>query len=310
MKKSSIEIKPGTPEDAAEIKALIYQSVHELMDFMFQSRPRAEQVLEKLLQRPNGQFGYRYVAVMKDGKNTVGVVLGYSRKQFLQAELPGAVNMLRATPISRWPFLIGTVSKALANYVPPPADDAYYINNIAVNTAARGQGYGTKLLAYIVDEARSQGYRSLELDVTHVNDGAIRFYQRNGFAIVSESGSAELFDRYRLPVLKRMRLLIADKTEMSCDNSGMPTSTTVVKDVTGLYPVQVDEVYAPGTIEQLQQMLQSSDKPISILSFSRSISSHTVTTRSSISFSFWSATEFIESSAGLSAGSLLFLVSV
>ena len=68
---------------------------------------------------------------MKDGKDTVGVVLGYSRKQFLQAELPGAVNMLRATPFSHWPFLIGTAGKALANYVPPPADDAYYINNIA-----------------------------------------------------------------------------------------------------------------------------------------------------------------------------------
>jgi ribosomal protein S18 acetylase RimI-like enzyme len=201
---------------------------------------------------------------MKDGKDTVGVVLGYSRKQFLQAELPGAVNMLRATPFSHWPFLIGTAGKALANYVPPPADDAYYINNIAVSTEARGQGYGTRLLAHVMGEARSQGYRSLELDVTHVNDGAIRFYKRNGFAIVSESGSTELFDRYQLPVLKRMRLLLADKAEMSLDNSGVPTSTTVVKDVTGLYPVQVDEVYAPGTIEQLQQMLQITDKPLSI----------------------------------------------
>jgi len=264
VKKSSIEIEPATPADAGEIKALIYQSVHELMDFMFQSRLKAEQVLEKLLQRPNGQFGYRYVAVMKDGKDTVGVVLGYSRQQFLQAELPGAVNMLRATPFSHWPFLIGTVSRALSNYVPPPADDAFYINNIAVNTEVRGRGYGTKLLAYTIDEARSQGYRSLELDVTHVNEGAIRFYLRNGFAIVSESGSAELFNRYRLPVLKRMRLLIGDKAEMSFDNNGLPTSTTVVNDVTGLYPVQVDEVYAPGTIEQLQQILRSTDKPLSI----------------------------------------------
>jgi len=81
VKKSSIEIKPGTRDDAEDIKALIYQSVHELMDFMFPSRVMAEQVLEKLLQRPNGQFGYRHVEVMKDGTDTVGVVLGYSRKQ-------------------------------------------------------------------------------------------------------------------------------------------------------------------------------------------------------------------------------------
>ena len=264
MKISSIEFKSGAPEYAEEIKVLIYQSVHELMDFMFQNQVKAEAVLEKLLQRSNGQFGYRYSSVMTDGDDTVGVVLGYSRKQFLQAELPGALNMLRATPLSRWPFLIGTVNKVLSNYVPPPSNDAYYINNIAVNTAFRGRGYGAKLLGHVVDESRRQGYRCLELDVTHINDGAIRFYQRNGFAIVSQSGSEELFHRYRLPILKRMRLLIVDKAEISLDNSGIPTSTTVITDVTGLYPVQVDEVYAPGTVEQLQQMLKSTDKAISI----------------------------------------------
>ena len=264
LKKNNLSLSPGSPDYARAISVLIYESVHELMDFMFQSRSIAEKVLIKLLSRPRGQFGYRYVSVMKDGDKIVGVVLGYSRKQFQDAEFPGALNMLRSTSITRWPYLMGTVNKALSNYVPPPSEGAFYINNIAVDSNSRGSGYGTILLDRIVDESRKLGYRSLELDVTHINEGAIRFYQRYGFSVVAESGSAELFSKHKLPVLKRMRLIIEAKNEINYDNSGAPTSTTVVQDVTGLYPVQVDEVYAPGSTEQLQQMLKNTDKPISI----------------------------------------------
>ena len=264
MKTSRIRLVPGSAEHADSISRLIYQSVHELMDFMFQSQARAEPVLTRLLRRPSGQFGYRYVSVMLDGDKTVGVVLGYSREQLQQAELPGAINMLRAAPLASWWHLVVTVNKALSGYVPPPSQGAFYINNIAVDADARGKGYGTELLNRVIEDARQQGYRSLELDVTHINQGAIRFYQRNGFAVVSESGSEELFHLYRLPVLKRMRLLIGDSDEFSFDNNGAPTSTAVISEVSRLYPVKVDEVYAPGSVEQLQHMLRSSGKPVSI----------------------------------------------
>ena len=234
------------------------------MDFMFQSQAQAEQVLTKLLKRPSGQFGYRYFSVMQDGDETVGVVLGYSRKQFLQAELPGAINLLKATPLTTWWHLIVTVNKALSGYVPPPSEGAFYVNNIAVDASARGKGYGTELLSRVIENARQQGFRSIELDVTHINEGGIRFYQRNGFAVVSESGSEELFLRHRLPILKRMRRLISDNEEFSFDNSGAPTNTTVITEVTGLYPIKVDEVYAPGSVEQLQHILKNSNKPVSI----------------------------------------------
>lgn len=160
--------------------------------------------------------------------------------------------------------MIGTVSRALSSYVPAPADDAFYINNIAVDADARGKGYGTTLLERVIDNARRQGFRCLELDVTHINEGAIRFYQRHGFAIIAESGSEALFQRHKLPILKRMRLVIAEPCEFNFAIDGSPTSSTVVKEVTGLYPVRVDEVYAPGSVEQLKQVLKSSRKPISI----------------------------------------------
>ena len=264
MEKSLIKFVPASRGHADLISLLIYQSVHELMDFMFGSQELADPVLKKLLGYSSGQFGYRYVSVMQDGDQTVGVVLGYSREEFMQAELPGAFNMLRATPLRFWPHLFTTVNRALSNYVPPPSPNAYYINNIAVNAEFRGKGYGSKLLAHIIEVATQKGFRSLELDVTHINEDAIRFYQRNGFSMVSESGTEDLFDRYRLPILKRMRLLIGSQETNCFENNGTPTSSLVIKEVTGLYAIPVDEVYAPGTVEQLQNILKTSDMPISI----------------------------------------------
>lgn len=264
IKPAGIRYLSGTAAHADSISRLVYQSVHELMDFMFGSEAQADRVLKNLLRRSSGQFGYRYLSVLSDDDAMVGVVLGYGREQFLQAELPGAINMLKAAPLTTWWHLFTTVNKALSGYVPPPSEGAFYINNIAVDASARGKGYGTELLARVVEDARQQGFRSLELDVTHINDGAIRFYQRNGFTVVSESGSEALFQRHRLPILKRMRRLICEHSEFSFDNSGAPTNSTVIREVTGLYPVKVDEVYTPGSVEQLQHILKTSDKPVSI----------------------------------------------
>jgi len=279
---SSVEIKPdgikffaASEKHAKSITTFIYQSVHELMDFMFGNQKLAEAILNRLLKYSSGQFGYRYVTVMKDGEATVGVVLGYSRQEFLAAELPGAINMLRAVPVSRWFYLATTVNKVLSNYVPPPATDAFYINNIAIDEKVRGKGYGSKLLVYVIEQARDKNFRCIELDVTHINESAIRFYQRKGFSIVSESGSQALFDQHKLPVLKRMRLIIDQPKKYNLDNTGLPTSSRVVSEVTGLYPVCVDEVYVPGTIEQLQKFIRTNDAPISIGGGRFSMGGHT-----------------------------------
>jgi len=43
------------------------------------------------------------------------------------------------------------------------------------------------------------------------------------------------------------------------DNNGIPTSSCVVNEVTGFYLVCVNGVYVPGSIEQLQVFLKSSE---------------------------------------------------
>jgi len=261
---ANVRLAPAAPAQAAALAALVYASSHELLDFLFGDRPRAEAALARLLARPGGHFGYRFATVLLVDDEPAGVVLGYDRSELGAQELAGMLNMFRAMPLRRWPHLVGPASRALSGYVPPPSGDAWYINNIAVDPERRGLGLGRLLLDRLVADCRARGYRCIELDVTEPNRAAIDFYRKYGFRRVSESGSAKQLDRYGLPKLLRMRLLLTEDRGHGFDNFGHATSAIVVNDVSRLNPTPVDESYAPGTVEQLQAILRASDKPVSI----------------------------------------------
>ena len=201
--------------------------------------------------------------LLVDGKLS-GAELGYSADELSGEEFAGALNMLRAMPIGRWPHLVGAVNRALAGYVMPPARDAYYINNIAVSSEQRGKGLGERFLRHVAETAKRDGYRCVELDVTEINEGGIRFYERCGFHCVAESRPHAAVERYGLPALRRLRLLLQTEQPLAVDNYERPTSSRVINDVSGLNPVSVDSVFAPGSVEQLQSFVRLSDRPISI----------------------------------------------
>ncbi len=260
----NIRFAPAQPEQAAELAPLIYESSHELLDFMFGDRTTAEAALTRLIAKPNGHFSHRFVTLLIVNDQVQGAELGYSAEQLSAQEFAGAVNMLRVMPLRRWPHLIVAVNRALAGYVMPPSPDAYYINNIAVSSEHRGAGLGKAFLNHIALVARQDGFRCIELDVTDINDGGVRFYERMGFYCIAESRPETAIKRYGLPVLKRMRLLLNTEQAIAVDNYERPTSTTVVSDVSKLNPISVDEVYVPGSVDQLQAMVKMSGKPISI----------------------------------------------
>lgn len=260
----NIRFAPAKPEQAAELAPLIYESSHELLDFMFGDRAGAEKALARLIARPNGHFSHQYATLLLENDEICGAELGYSAEQLGGEELAGALNMLRAMPVRRWPHLIGSVNRALAGYVMPPSPDAYYINNIAVSSKHRGAGLGREFLKHIAHVARQDGYRCIELDVTDINEGGVRFYERMGFYCVAESRPDAAINRYGLPALKRMRLLLNAEQAIAVDNYERPTSTTVISDVSRLNPTSVDEVYVPGSVDQLQAMIKMSGKPVSI----------------------------------------------
>ena len=63
------------------------------------------------------------------------------------------------------------------------AQTKMFITTIALGAAHRGQGWGTLLLRRAEEEARSRGLRTIGLGVDASNVGAIRLYERAGFAV-------------------------------------------------------------------------------------------------------------------------------
>ena len=58
------------------------------------------------------------------------------------------------------------------------------ISDLWVVPGAQGRGVGGLLLAALVDEIRVAGHAIAELETLAANEGAVRFYERNGFSII------------------------------------------------------------------------------------------------------------------------------
>ncbi len=58
-----------------------------------------------------------------------------------------------------------------------------YIDDLCVDAASRGQGYGKHLYDYAVAYARAEGYYNLTLNVWACNPSAMRFYEKCGLKV-------------------------------------------------------------------------------------------------------------------------------
>lgn len=56
------------------------------------------------------------------------------------------------------------------------------IDEFCVDEAHRRQGVGAELIAFIREYAREQGFKRLELNMWEFNEGALAFYEAEGFA--------------------------------------------------------------------------------------------------------------------------------
>jgi [ribosomal protein S18]-alanine N-acetyltransferase len=61
--------------------------------------------------------------------------------------------------------------------------DEIHVNNIAVRPELRGRGFGSALLAHVLEEGRRAGAHRATLEVRRSNDEARRLYERFGFRV-------------------------------------------------------------------------------------------------------------------------------
>ena len=55
------------------------------------------------------------------------------------------------------------------------------ISDLGVTTKQRGKGVGTELFDFLKKELKKLGFPRIELNVWEFNEGAVHFYEKNGF---------------------------------------------------------------------------------------------------------------------------------
>lgn len=78
---------------------------------------------------------------------------------------------------------------------------------MGVLAAWRGRGIGTRLLVDTIDAAQRAGLTRIELDVFRTNQGAVRLYERHGFAHEGVKRQARVVDGMADDLLCMARLL-------------------------------------------------------------------------------------------------------
>ena len=60
------------------------------------------------------------------------------------------------------------------------------IDNIVIDENNRNNGYGQKLLNYIIEYAKNGNYNDIVLNVYRFNENAIKLYEKKGFKIITQ----------------------------------------------------------------------------------------------------------------------------
>lgn len=70
-----------------------------------------------------------------------------------------------------------------------------YISLIGVKDTYQGKGLGKWLLEFCENEAKQNGMKIIALEVDNDNLNGMKFYKRNGFVVVSETGNSKIMQK-------------------------------------------------------------------------------------------------------------------
>lgn len=170
-------------DNISEIARLIYET-DNIMPFLFGKREKAILKLKNLIENDNTVFSHKNIIVFKKDNHLItGILLFYD---------PKVIDKERENDTYNRVFSLTELIKLwLKSIILQPINeksemDGLYIQNISVDTLARGEGIGTKLMNFVQELALQNGYSSLWLDVAYNNPKAKKLYEREGFIEVSK----------------------------------------------------------------------------------------------------------------------------
>ncbi|HAV78443.1 MAG TPA: hypothetical protein DCX53_13930 [Anaerolineae bacterium] len=178
-----LKIRAARAEDAAFVALLIYLSMDSLADHLFNQEPGSMQaLLEKLVARNAGRFGYKHAFVAEVDGQKAGLLVavqGVDLNRLALATIPHLIAVLGLTRA------IGIIWRTVKLPGEREAEnDELYISNIGVLPSMQGQSLGSQLLAYAEGLALEHRLMKCSLIVGWHNTDARRLYERVGYRVV------------------------------------------------------------------------------------------------------------------------------
>lgn len=171
-----VKLETFEPErhDKNAIADLIFQSDEEMNSLVYGKN--AAEVIRKLLEVPDSYFVPEYTKCALLGEKLVGVVVSYPVSQMKEVDKVAGQGFMKALGLFSFLTKMSLYTK-MAKMLGGNLDrDGLYIHTLCVDSKFRGMGLGTEILAALAKENEK-----MYLYVNAKNQGAIRFYKKNGF---------------------------------------------------------------------------------------------------------------------------------
>ena len=181
-------VRPALPHEGT-VAHLLFLSAPDLYSAFAGTAARAEAMLAAVYPRRGHNASYEVCRVADQGRGPVGAVAGFPATDGDRLARRLLVLSHARMPPWRWRAARAVV-RATDSLVPAPPASSWYIDALAVASAARGGGVGRALLEDAERRAHEAGCTSLALETQLENDGAQRLYEAAGFIEHSRRAAA------------------------------------------------------------------------------------------------------------------------
>lgn len=172
----NLNVRWATAEDADFVAETIREVSEGVIDYLFEGLfpgMSSTAVLKLVLGRGHEAYSYNHVLLTEVAGQIGGMIFAYDAKhQTVPAVMEGFLSKRRVDAVR--PLLEAKYPNAL------------WINTLWVSPEFRGQGLSGLILNLATDLARDTGFSSLALHCWMDNECARRFYEKQGFRVVSK----------------------------------------------------------------------------------------------------------------------------
>lgn len=189
----SYSFRFGQPDDIPVVRDFVIDAGAGLFEFLLDPAlpgVSARHLVKLAVADPSATLSYRNAMVAEDERGAIaGIALCYVASDYgLQPIVKSIVPKARLA--------------ALANMLSERVEGTLYLNTLATDASARGEGLDGTLLDLAIEWAAERGFAGLSLHVWEDNEPAMELYRARVFHEVSRfpSPEADVF-RHRGPIL-------------------------------------------------------------------------------------------------------------